>query len=135
MAARHGKIVGMEHELAGGNVAAGVVRVGGTVRKPAGYWTPAVEALLAHLEAGGFTGARWNVARPRLSGGFLGGSREKPDTQVHADAPRREIARRKWLTRRIRYPRVAHFLRISRILRVNQPGWAAGGAGGSDGTG
>jgi hypothetical protein len=54
---RRGKITGMEHALAGGNVAAGVVRVGGTVRKPAGYWTPGVEALLAHLEAGGFTGA------------------------------------------------------------------------------
>ena len=46
-----------EHALTGGNVAAAVVRVGGTVRKPAGYWTPGVAALLAHLEAGGFTGA------------------------------------------------------------------------------
>ena len=43
--------------LAGGNVAAGVVRVGGTVRKPAGFWTPAVEALLAHLSERGFDGA------------------------------------------------------------------------------
>lgn len=46
-----------EHALTGGNVAAEVVRVGGTVRKPAGFWTPGVEALLAHLEAAGFTGA------------------------------------------------------------------------------
>jgi hypothetical protein len=46
-----------EHVLAGGNVAAGVVRVGDTVRKPAGFWTPAVEALLAFLEARGFGGA------------------------------------------------------------------------------
>jgi phosphotransferase family enzyme len=46
-----------EHALTGGNVAAGVVRVGDTVRRPAGYWTPGVEALLAHLVAGGFTGA------------------------------------------------------------------------------
>jgi hypothetical protein len=46
-----------EHVLGGGNVAAGVVRVGGTVRKPAGFWTPAVESLLAHLEARGFAGA------------------------------------------------------------------------------
>lgn len=38
-------------------MAAGVVRVGDTVRKPAGYWTPAVEALLSHLWRGGFTGA------------------------------------------------------------------------------
>ena len=46
-----------EHALGGGNVAAGVVRVGDTVRKPAGFWTPAVEALLAHLCRAGFTGA------------------------------------------------------------------------------
>jgi hypothetical protein len=38
-----------EHPLDGGNVAAGVVRVGDTVRKPAGFWTPAVDALLAEL--------------------------------------------------------------------------------------
>src|SRR5690348_12849430 len=48
---------GVEHALAGGNVADAVVRVGDTVRKPAGYWTPSVEGLLAHLEAGGFGGA------------------------------------------------------------------------------
>ena len=46
-----------EHALGGGNVAAGVVRVGDTVRKPAGFWTPAVEALLAHLWRAGFRGA------------------------------------------------------------------------------
>jgi hypothetical protein len=46
-----------EHPLGGGNVAAGIVRVGDTVRKPAGYWTPAVEALLSHLWRRGFTGA------------------------------------------------------------------------------
>ena len=48
---------GDEHALDGGNVAAGVVRVGDTVRKPAGFWTPAVEALLWHLWRVGFTGA------------------------------------------------------------------------------
>jgi Ser/Thr protein kinase RdoA (MazF antagonist) len=46
-----------EHALAGGNVAAAVVRVGDTVRKPAGFWTPTVAALLAFLEARGFGGA------------------------------------------------------------------------------
>jgi hypothetical protein len=46
-----------EHPLGGGNVAAGVVRVGDTVRKPAGFWTPAVDALLTHLRRAGFTGA------------------------------------------------------------------------------
>jgi len=38
-------------------VAASVRRVGNTVRKPAGFWTPAVDALLAHLTAAGFAGA------------------------------------------------------------------------------
>lgn len=43
--------------LTGGNVSAGVVRVGETVRRPAGPWTPAVHALLDHLHAVGFRGA------------------------------------------------------------------------------
>jgi Ser/Thr protein kinase RdoA (MazF antagonist) len=46
-----------EQVLTGGNVAAEVVRVGQTVRKPAGPQTPAVEAFLRHLQAVGFTGA------------------------------------------------------------------------------
>jgi hypothetical protein len=46
-----------EIPLAGGNVSAGVVRVGDTVRRPAGYWTPAVHALLNHLHSVGFRGA------------------------------------------------------------------------------
>ncbi len=44
-----------EEILAGGNVAASVVRVGQTVRKPAGPQTPAVEAFLAHLNAAGLS--------------------------------------------------------------------------------
>jgi Ser/Thr protein kinase RdoA (MazF antagonist) len=44
-----------EEVLAGGNVAARVVRVGQTVRKPAGLQTPAVEAFLAHLNAVGLS--------------------------------------------------------------------------------
>src|SRR5947208_13551964 len=67
--------------------------------------------------------------------GFWGVTEGTRDGPAHADAPRREIARRKWLKRRIRYPRVAHFLRISRILRVNQSGWAASGAAGAAVTG
>jgi hypothetical protein len=43
--------------LAGGNVSSGVVRIGKTVRRPTGPWTPAVHALLRHLHAAGFTGA------------------------------------------------------------------------------
>jgi hypothetical protein len=48
---------GHEELLQGGNVSGGVVRVGGTVRRPAGPWTPAVHALLRHLESVGFEGA------------------------------------------------------------------------------
>ncbi|WP_326644114.1 aminoglycoside phosphotransferase family protein [Nonomuraea fuscirosea] len=45
-----------EEVLTGGGVNH-VVRAGATVRRPAGPWTPAVHALLRHLEARGFTGA------------------------------------------------------------------------------
>ena len=46
-----------EEPLPGGNMTGGVVRVGDTVRRPAGPWTPAVHALLNHLHAVGFPGA------------------------------------------------------------------------------
>jgi Ser/Thr protein kinase RdoA (MazF antagonist) len=46
-----------EEVLTGGNVAAVVVRVGPTVRKPANAATPAVHALLGHLAAVGFDGS------------------------------------------------------------------------------
>lgn len=46
-----------EIPLTGGNVSAGVVRVGDTVRRPAGPWTPAVHSLLEHLWSAGFRGA------------------------------------------------------------------------------
>ena len=42
-----------EIELDGGNMSS-VVRVGDTVRRQAGHWTPAVHALLCHLEQKGF---------------------------------------------------------------------------------
>jgi hypothetical protein len=51
----------VEVRLGGGNMAGGlaggVARVGDTVRRPAGPWTPAVHALLEHLHAVGFRGA------------------------------------------------------------------------------
>ncbi|HWC82590.1 MAG TPA: phosphotransferase [Pseudonocardiaceae bacterium] len=47
----------VEVPLAGGNASAGVVRVGDTVRRPSGPWTPAVHALLGHLRSVGFRGA------------------------------------------------------------------------------
>jgi aminoglycoside phosphotransferase (APT) family kinase protein len=49
--------VGGEEPLAGGWLTAGVVRVGDTVRRPTGPHTPAVHALLRHLEAVSFDGA------------------------------------------------------------------------------
>ena len=45
-----------EIPLHGGNVST-VSRVGDTVRRNAGPWTPAVHALLNHLERVGFTGS------------------------------------------------------------------------------
>lgn len=51
-----------EQPLSGGNVSGGVVRVGETVRRPAGPSTPAVHALLTHLHEVGFRAA------PRLLG-------------------------------------------------------------------
>ena len=52
-----------EHVLEGGNVADVVVRVGSTVRKPAGPATAAVEALLDHLAGVGFQGAPRSLGR------------------------------------------------------------------------
>jgi hypothetical protein len=46
----------MEIRLDGGN-AGGAVRVGDTVRRAAGPWTPAVHALLAYLAGNGFAGS------------------------------------------------------------------------------
>jgi hypothetical protein len=42
-------VTSTETPLDGGNMSSGVVRVGDTVRRPAGVWTPAVHALLNHL--------------------------------------------------------------------------------------
>ncbi|WP_144123895.1 phosphotransferase [Catellatospora sichuanensis] len=46
-----------------GNVTAGVVRVGDTVRRPAGPWTEGVDAFLRHLHGSGFTGAPQPLGR------------------------------------------------------------------------
>ena len=50
-----------EEPLAGGNLG-GAVRVGDTVRRATGPWTPAVHALLRHLEERGF------AESPRVNG-------------------------------------------------------------------
>lgn len=52
----------MEEALVGGNTHEQVVRVGDTVRRPTGPWTPGVHALLSHLERLGYSGA------PRVHG-------------------------------------------------------------------
>jgi hypothetical protein len=54
---RSAEVCGTEIPLRGGNMSSGVVRVGDTVRRPAGPWTAAVHALLDHLHAVGFRGA------------------------------------------------------------------------------
>lgn len=46
-----------EQPLAGGNVGTHVELVGDTVRRPAGYWSTAVDALLRHLNDVGYEGA------------------------------------------------------------------------------
>lgn len=48
----------MEEPLAGGNSHGSVVRIGSTVRRPTGTWTPAVHATLRHLEQRGFPAPR-----------------------------------------------------------------------------
>jgi len=47
----------METPLAGGNTHASIVRIGDTVRRPTGAWTPGIHALLNHLELKGFAAA------------------------------------------------------------------------------
>jgi hypothetical protein len=45
-----------EETLVGGNMAAGVHRVGQTVRRPTGPWTPTLHRLFHHLERGRLSG-------------------------------------------------------------------------------
>ncbi len=69
---------GRERHLSG-NVST-VVRVGDTVRRTTGPWTPAVHALLRHLEEIGFDGA------PRVLG--IDGRGREVLTYVSGDVPR-----------------------------------------------
>jgi Ser/Thr protein kinase RdoA (MazF antagonist) len=66
-----------EEPLAGGRDTAGVVRVGGTVRRPASPASPVVRALLRHLAAAGFAEAPRVLgvdARGRDVLGFIAGA-------------------------------------------------------------
>jgi hypothetical protein len=71
-----------EEPLHGGNTHTEVVRIGGTVRRPVGRWTPGVHALLRHFEARGFDGAPRVVgldSQGRESLTFVAGSVVWPD--------------------------------------------------------
>lgn len=77
-----------EHTLPGGNVG-GAVRVGDTVRRPAGPWTPAVHALLHHLAAAGLDSipdVRGFDDQGREILGFLPGRSVDVDAEVVSDA-------------------------------------------------
>ena len=83
-----------EIPLAGGNVSAGVVRVGDTVRRPAGPWTPAVHALLTHLHDAGFRAAPRPLGldeRGREVLGFVPGTTVWPD-RFDEVGPRHRLA-------------------------------------------
>ena len=117
--------------LDGGNVG-GAVRIGDTVRRATGPWTPAVHALLNHLAAKGFQGA------PRVLGideegreilsyldGETVGSRKPWPAWVHAEATLDQVAH--WL--RGFHEAVADFVpppgSVWRALRP-APGWVVG---------
>ena len=86
-----------EEQLVGGNTHAEIVKIGDTVRRPTGDWTPGVHALLKHLDSRGYDGA------PKLLGldeqgreilSFVSGSVVWPDhfALVQTDAALTEVA-------------------------------------------
>jgi len=93
----------VEVRLAGGN-AGGAVLVDGTVRRATGPWTPAVHALLHHLERKGFDGAPRVLGidpqgREMLSflpGETVGNARPWP-AWIHSDAALDQVG--DWLRR------------------------------------
>jgi phosphotransferase family enzyme len=84
-----------EVALFGGNISGGVVRVGDTVRRPAGPWTPAVHALLTHLHDVGFRAAPRPLGIDELGREvltFVPGDVVWPD-RFHLLAPAARLAR------------------------------------------
>jgi len=74
--------------LPGGNVG-GATRIGSTVRRPTGAWTPAVHALLRHLAGAGLTEAPRVLgidARDREVLSYLEGRLVDVDSEVVSDA-------------------------------------------------
>jgi Phosphotransferase enzyme family len=93
--------VAEEERLPGGNTG-GAIRIGGTVRRSPGRWTPSVHALLRHLEAVGFDRApralgfddQGREVLSFLPGDVVGAARPWP-SWVHSDDALRQVAR--WL--------------------------------------
>ena len=86
-----------EERLAGGNTHAEIVKIGDTVRRPTGPWTPGVHALLAHLERCGYAGAPRALgvdARGREVLTYVAGDVVWPDHVglVESDAALAEVA-------------------------------------------
>ncbi|MFI5912468.1 phosphotransferase [Dactylosporangium sp. NPDC051541] len=87
-----------EERLAGGNTG-GAVRVGDTVRRAAGPWTPSVHEVLRHLESVGFTRApralgfddRGREILSFLPGNVVGDTRPWP-SWVHSDEALVQVA-------------------------------------------
>lgn len=94
-------------ELPGGNVG-GAVRIGDTVRRPTGRWTPSVHAFLAHLHAAGLRGvprAHGYDARGREVLDYLPGEVIDLDTDLLSE------------------PRLADFGRWTREFHLAQVGF------------
>ena len=87
-----------EHRLAGGNTG-GAVRIGDTVRRTPGAWTPSVHAVLRHLEAVGFDRApralgfddQGREVLSFLPGNVVGDTRPWP-SWVHSDHALLQVA-------------------------------------------
>ena len=108
-----------EERLVGGNTHAAVVKVGDTVRRPTGPWTPGVHALLVHLDRCGYSGA------PRVLGldvrgrevlTYITGSVVWPDNfgLVESDAALAEVA----ASIRAFHDAAASFLEVRRLRLV-----------------
>jgi 8-oxo-dGTP diphosphatase len=83
------------HRLEGGNVG-GAVRIGRTVRRPTGPWTPAVHRLLGHLDATGLRAVPEVLgtdARGREVLSYLGGTVVDVDTEILTDAQLCDVVR------------------------------------------
>ncbi len=89
----------LDGEVLPGNVG-GAARIGGTVRRPTGPWTPAVHALLAHVRARGLDGVPRVLgfdARGREVLTYISGRSIQVDSEVVSDDLLAQAVR--WLRR------------------------------------